>query len=89
MLAYIACIFYTVHMEAKMVAKAVLLKEIDSLPPRYYGQVIDFVGYIREKKIKEYNSLEKAAEMAAEEYRNNKELTAFSVLDGEDFYETR
>jgi len=76
-------------MEAKMVAKAVLLKEIDSLPPRYYGQVIDFVGYIREKKLKEYNSLEKAAEMAAEEYRNNKELTAFSVLDGEDFYETR
>jgi len=72
-----------------MVAKAVLLKEIDSLPPRYYGQVIDFVGYIREKKLKEYNSLEKAAEMAAEEYRNNKELTAFSVLDGEDFYETR
>ena len=72
-----------------MVAKAVLLKEIDSLPPRYYGEVIDFVGYIREKKIKEYNALEKAAEMAADEYRNNKELTAFTVLDGEDFYEPR
>jgi hypothetical protein len=25
--------------------------------------------------------------MAAEEYRNDKELTAFQVLDGEDFYE--
>ena len=72
-----------------MVAKAVLLKEIDSLPPRYYGAVIDFVGYIKEKKIKEYNALEKAAEMAADEYRNNKELTAFTVLDGEDFYEPR
>ena len=72
-----------------MIAKAVLLKEIDSLPPRYYGEVVDFVGYIREKKVKEYNSLEKAAEMAAEEYRNNKELTVFSVLDGEDFYETK
>ena len=72
-----------------MVAKAVLLKEIDTLPPRYYGEIVDFVGYIREKKIKEYNSLEKAAEMAADDYRNDKELTAFSVLDGEDFHETR
>ena len=33
-----------------MVARAVLLKEIDSLPPRYYGEVADFIGYIREKK---------------------------------------
>jgi len=72
-----------------MVAKAVLLKEIDSLPPRYYSEVVDFVTYIREKKIKENNSLERAAEMAFEEYNNNKELTAFSALDGEDFYETR
>jgi len=72
-----------------MVAKAVLLKEIDTLPPRYYGEIVDFVGYIKEKKIKEYNSLEKAAEMAADDYHNDKELTAFSVLDGEDFYETR
>ena len=39
--------------------------------------------------LKENNSLEKAAEMAAEEYRNNKDLTAFCALDGEDFYETR
>jgi len=34
------------------------------------------------RKIKEYNALEKAAEMAADEYRNNKELTAFTVLEG-------
>ena len=61
-----------------MVAKAALLKEIDTLPPRYYNEVIDFVAYIREKKIKESISLEKAAEMAFEEYNNNKELTAFS-----------
>ena len=71
-----------------MVAKAALLKEIDTLPPRYYNEVIDFVAYIREKKIKESISLEKAAEMAFEEYNNNKELTAFSALDGEDFHET-
>ena len=72
-----------------MVERSVLLKEIDSLPNRYYREVLDFVGYIKEKKIKESNSLEKAAEMAAEEYRMNNELTAFCALDGEDFYETR
>ena len=72
-----------------MVERAVLIKEIDSLPPRYYGEVVNFVSYIMEKKIKESNSLEKAAEMAFEEYTNNKELTAFTALDGEDFYETR
>jgi len=72
-----------------MVEISVLLKEIDSLPPHYYGEVADFVGYIKEKKAKENLSLEKAAEMAAEEYRSNRELTAFCTLDGEDFYETR
>jgi len=72
-----------------MVERSILLQEIDSLPPRYYREVIDFVGYIKEKKAQRALSLEKAAEMAAEEYRNDKELTAFCALDGENFYETR
>jgi len=72
-----------------MLERSVLLKEIDSLPPRYYGEVADFIGYIKEKKIKMNNSMEIAAEMAAEEYRVNKDLTAFCALDGEDFNETR
>jgi hypothetical protein len=72
-----------------MTNRAVLQQEIDSLPPRYYGEVVDFVAYIKEKKMKRTLSLERAAEMAADEYRNDKELTAFSALDGEDFYETR
>jgi len=72
-----------------MLDRAVLIKEIDSLSPRYYNEVVDFVEYIKEKKAKENYALEKAAEMAAEEYRTNKELTAFCALDGEDFYETR
>jgi len=72
-----------------MVERAVILEEIDSLPSRYYGEVLDFVGYIKEKKAKEKKSLEKAAEMAAYEYDSNSELTAFCVLDGEAFYETR
>jgi hypothetical protein len=32
-----------------MVERSALLKEIDTLPPRYYGEVFDFVGYIKEK----------------------------------------
>ncbi|MDR2923226.1 MAG: hypothetical protein LBU85_07790 [Treponema sp.] len=72
-----------------MVEKSILIQEVDSLPPRYYGEVIDFIGYIKEKKVNKTFSLEKAAEMAAEEYYNDKELTVFSALDGEDFYETR
>jgi hypothetical protein len=35
------------------------------------------------------SELEKAVAMMADEYRTNKELTAFTQLDGEDFYETR
>jgi len=72
-----------------MIERSILIQEIDSLPPYYYGEVIDFVGYIKEKKINNKLSLEKAAEMAAEEYLNDKELTAFCALDGEDFYETK
>ena len=72
-----------------MLERAVLIDEINSMPLRYYNEIVDFVGYIKEKKLKEYNTLEKAAEMVADEYRNDKELTAFSVLDCEDFYETR
>ena len=72
-----------------MVERAVLLQEIESLPPRYYNEVVDFVGYIKEKKVKGNISLERAAEQASEEYHNDRELTVFCALDGENFYETR
>jgi hypothetical protein len=72
-----------------MIEPAVLLKEIDALPPEYLNEVMDFVGYLRQKKQKHTVSLEKAAQMAADEYRAGKELTDFSSLDGEDFCETR
>jgi len=35
-----------------MADRSVLIKEIDSLHPRYYSEVIDFVGFIKEKKKK-------------------------------------
>jgi len=71
--------------EKNVVERSILIQEIDSLPPYYYGEVIDFVNYIKEKKLKKSFSLEKAAEAAVDEYSNDKELTAFSALDGEDF----
>jgi hypothetical protein len=38
---------------------------------------------------KNVNKLEKAAILAHEDYRTDKELTVFAALDGEPFYETR
>ena len=32
-----------------MTQQALLLKEIDGLPPKYLGEVIDFAGYLRQK----------------------------------------
>ena len=29
-----------------------MIKEIDSLPPRYYSEVMDFIGYIKSKEAK-------------------------------------
>jgi hypothetical protein len=37
----------------------------------------------------DYDTWEKAAALAAADYQNDPELTAFSALDGEDFHETR
>ena len=34
-----------------MVERSALIKEIDSLPPQYYNEVIDFVSFIKEKKL--------------------------------------
>ena len=32
-----------------MTKSSVLIKEIESLPPQYYGEVLSFVGYLRQK----------------------------------------
>jgi len=57
--------------------RSILLQEIDTLPPCYYGEVIDFVDYIKTKKAKKSFTLEKATEMAGEEY------TITITFDGE------
>jgi len=32
-----------------MIERAVLYKEIDKLPPKYFGEVYDFMGYLQHK----------------------------------------
>jgi hypothetical protein len=38
--------------ETDMTERADLLKEIDNLPHKYFGEVLDFAGYLRQKDIK-------------------------------------
>ncbi|GHV69719.1 hypothetical protein AGMMS49928_13280 [Spirochaetia bacterium] len=36
-----------------MTERAVVLQEIDDLPPQYWGEVVDFVGYLKQKTLKQ------------------------------------
>ena len=38
-----------------MTEHAELLKKIDTLPPKYYGEVFDFVGYLQQRAQNEEN----------------------------------
>ena len=44
-----------------MTQQAELLKKIDTLPPKYFGEVIDFVGYLQHKAQQE-NTVKTAQE---------------------------
>jgi len=55
-----------------MIERAVLQKEIDRLPPQYFGEVIDFVGYLRSKAqqaVKDEDDIEAYKAMAADTER--------------------
>jgi hypothetical protein len=63
-----------------------IIKEINKLPIRKRIHVIEeAVRSIREEE--DAVELSHAAEALAEEYATNKELTEFTSLDFEDFYE--
>jgi len=49
-----------------MIERAVLYKEIDKLPPKYFGEVYDFVGYLRSKAQKESPAVRKRMSEAEE-----------------------
>jgi len=56
--------------EKAMTERAVLLNEIEKLPPKYFREVINFVEYLRQKTQKEYgNDAEVYKEMAADTER--------------------
>ena len=57
-------------MEKYMTECAVLLKEIEKLPPKYIGEIVNFVEYLRQKTQKEYeNDIEGYKAMAADTER--------------------
>jgi hypothetical protein len=65
-----------------------LIKEIQKLPLRKRIYVIErTIRLIRKQE--EERQMEIAAEALYEDYKDNKELTAFTNIDFENFYEAR
>lgn len=65
-----------------------IIKEIKKLPIRKRIYVIEKTIYSIRKEEEEIE-LDQAAEALSDEYKTNKDLTAFTSIDFEDFYETR
>jgi hypothetical protein len=64
-----------------------IIRELEKLPLTEKLLVIErTLKYIRTEKQK---SLKTAVDTLYDDYKNDKELTAFSQLDNEPFYETR
>ncbi|MCC5920821.1 MAG: hypothetical protein LAT68_11550 [Cyclobacteriaceae bacterium] len=65
-----------------------LIKEIQKLPVRKRIYIIErSMHFIRKQE--EEDHMKKAADVLYEDYLTDKELTAFTNLDFENFYETR
>ncbi len=64
-----------------------LINEIKKLPAKDRLIVIQKIKETLENK--EDSHIEQVAELLAEDYKTDNELTAFTSLDYEDFYETR
>jgi len=65
-----------------------IINEINSLPVNKRLVIIEKALYsIRHEETK--NNLKEAADKLLNDYKSDKELTAFSELDFEDFYEAR
>jgi hypothetical protein len=63
-----------------------LIEEIERLPLTQKIIIIEeTLESIKRREIT--RQMEIVAELLCDDYNDNKELTAFSVLDGEDFYE--
>jgi hypothetical protein len=75
-------------MEDDFMETAAIIHEIDNLPE--YKRMLIVEQIIRSIRL---NNQERTLEMAADrlyaDYKNDKELTVFTQLDCEDFYEPR
>jgi hypothetical protein len=65
-----------------------LIKEIQKLPVRKRIYVIERSMHLMRKQDEE-DQMKKAADELYEDYLSDQELTAFTNLDYENFYETR
>ena len=66
-----------------------LIKEIQKLPVRKRIYVIERSMHLIRKQEEEEDQMKKAADELYGDYLTDKELTAFTNLDFENFYETR
>ena len=64
-----------------------IIKEIHRLP--YYKRLLVIRKALRSLQESTNKKLEKAASVLLDNYKNDKEFTAFSILDFENFYESR
>ncbi len=65
-----------------------IIKEIQRLPVQKQILVIEEIIRSIRKKAQE-NQMEMAAEALYEDYKNDKDLTAFTGIDFDNFYETK
>jgi hypothetical protein len=67
---------------------AAIIHELDNLPT--YKRMIIAERIIRSIRLSNQDrTMEIAADRLYDDYKNDKELTIFTQLDGEDFYEPR
>ena len=64
-----------------------IMHDISRLPKSQRMLLVEYI--IRSIRHEEKQPLEKAADFLYSDYLNDKELTIFTQLDCEDFYETR
>jgi len=70
-----------------MTQAADIMHDISSLPKSQRMLLVEYI--IRSIRHEEQTPLKKAAESLYEDYLNDRELTIFTQLDCEEFYETR
>jgi hypothetical protein len=70
-----------------MIQTTDIMHNIDRLPVSQRMLIVEYI--IRSIRHEDKQPLEKAADLLYSDYLNDKELTIFTQLDCEEFYETR